>query len=165
MERSLDGAISHMFWHQPITNAVLDNREYHLAWMMAWQLTRLEHGQWGYAFTGNNLYALLMLCRLSHLLVSLPLGSHLADNPQWLDSYDPADFWRMRMDRPATAGAAARHQFAVRENLVNMAKYHISKIPVLERDDFKVFWGRVRNRFLDEYNSRRMYDKELAGAN
>ena len=84
----LSAAIKHSLWHNCWTNALHDSRIVHIARILVWlTLQARRNSSSPPLIEGNNLYALLFLGCLPHLLLSIPFGK---TNPKSvLAKYNP----------------------------------------------------------------------------
>jgi hypothetical protein len=151
MLASLHGAIKHAFWHDVWTNATHDDRDFSIARMLVWQAMRMDAGA-AWAFTGTNLYALLVMGILPLLLQSLPFSTRAGT--EWLAHYDPLD------SPPLISTPSDAFLHSVREKMAQVARLIIQQLPRPEVAMFQQFWKNQRAIFIKEFERRCRYNNK-----
>lgn len=164
MTRTLYASIGHAFWHDCWTNAQHDDRDFSIAKMLVWQALH-EPSSSDAPFQGDNLFALIMMGRLSHLLRGLPLTNPPKEGgSSWLEVFEPTN--------PTSLSGLSKAQIAefavlparlflesVRSYMWDVAGYLIARLNEEERRAFVVFWADVRSFFEVEFHKRAEYNK------
>ena len=162
MAKTLFSTIGHVFWHDLWTNAMHDDRDFLVSSMLTWQALHHPYSR-DAPFTGTNLFALIVIGKLSCLLRSLPLVNPPNEGGDaWLEAFEPPQLTH----HPQLAGfpKLPAHKFLdeVRMFMWDVSGYLITQLNTDDRERFNRFWKEARSYYETEFHKRVEYNRTNA---
>jgi hypothetical protein len=159
MVHTLFSSIGHVFWHDLWTNGTHDDRDLLICSMLTWQALHDPYSH-DAPFTGENLFALIIMGKLSHLLRSLPLLNPPNEGGDaWLEAFEPSQLTH----HPSPAGfpQLPAHEFLdkVRLFMGDVSNYLITQLDADDREPFNEFWKKARSYYETEFHKRVEYNR------